>query len=509
MNSFKSSVAASYISQIYIALIGIVMMPMYLKYMGAEAYGLVGFFTMLQAWFQLLDFGLSPTLARECARYNGGATDGLSLRRLVRALEVIFLAIGVTVAFCLTIGSTWIATNWLKASSLPLAQISLAVQFMAVTIALRWVSGLYRGALGGLERLVWLGGFNVIMATARFVLAIPVLLFFGATPAVFFGYQVLVAVIEVSVLGWRTYASLPVIDASTRVGLYFRELRDTLKFSLSIAFTGAVWVAVTQADKLILSTLLPLAEYAHFTLAVLLASGVTIISGPLSSALLPRLSRLHAQSAHPEAISLYRQATQGMALTATTASLILAFAAEPILFAWTGDRLLAQNVAPILRLYALGNGILALAAFPYYLQFAKGDVRLHLVGNLLFLGILIPSIIFATLHYGAIGAGWTWLIANVLYGVLWVPLVHRKFAPGLHLSWLGRDVLVILIPAAITSLALTLWMSWPANRFMTGLVIVIVAIVVFLATSPFSSLLRAKLYAGILRIVGQSPHPIK
>ena len=31
--------------------------PLYIKYMGAEAYGLVGFFTMLQAWFGLLDMG--------------------------------------------------------------------------------------------------------------------------------------------------------------------------------------------------------------------------------------------------------------------------------------------------------------------------------------------------------------------------------------------------------------------------------------------------------------------
>ena len=65
--SLKKNLVANYISQIYVSVIGIVMVPLYLKHMGAEAYGLVGFFAMLQAWFNLLDMGLSPTMARETA----------------------------------------------------------------------------------------------------------------------------------------------------------------------------------------------------------------------------------------------------------------------------------------------------------------------------------------------------------------------------------------------------------------------------------------------------------
>ena len=91
--SLKRNILANYASQIYVTLIGIVMVPLYIKYMGAEAYGLVGFFAMLQAWFNLLDMGLTPTMARETARFHGGATDALSYRRLVRALEGVFLTI--------------------------------------------------------------------------------------------------------------------------------------------------------------------------------------------------------------------------------------------------------------------------------------------------------------------------------------------------------------------------------------------------------------------------------
>ena len=58
--------------------------------MGAEAYGLVGFFAMLQGLFNLLDFGLTPTISRQTAQYNAGVENALNFRRLFRALSLIF-----------------------------------------------------------------------------------------------------------------------------------------------------------------------------------------------------------------------------------------------------------------------------------------------------------------------------------------------------------------------------------------------------------------------------------
>ena len=74
--SLKKNIAANYVSQIYLIVISIAILPIYMKYMGAEAYGLVGFFAMLQGLFALLDFGLTPTISRQTAQYNAGAVAG-------------------------------------------------------------------------------------------------------------------------------------------------------------------------------------------------------------------------------------------------------------------------------------------------------------------------------------------------------------------------------------------------------------------------------------------------
>jgi O-antigen/teichoic acid export membrane protein len=387
-------------------------------------------------------------------------------------------------------GSGAIASSWLKVQKLPLSEVQHAIMLMAAIVALRWVCGLYRGAINGFERLVWLSGFNIAIATARFVLVIPFFIYVGTSPTQFFAYQLVLAVIEVVVLAAQTYRLLPNVAVATRTAWHWAPLRGVLKFSLSIAFTGSVWVMVTQTDKLVLSKLLPLSEYAYFTLAVLVASGVMVISGPISGALLPRMNKLAAGGDDAGLIKLYRNATQLVAVIAIPAALTLAFFSEQVLWAWTGDATIASKAALVLTLYALGNGLLALSAFPYYLQFAKGDLKLHLIGNGVFVVVLIPALIWATMQYGVIGAGYAWLGANTVYFLAWVPKVHSRFVKGLHRQWLLRDVgAIALMTVSAAALAHSL-ISWPQERTVLAVDIAMVSLVLLATAAISSSLVR-------------------
>jgi len=448
--SLKKNIIASYVSQIYVTLIGIVIMPLYIKYMGAEAYGLVGFFALLQAWFNLLDLGLTPTIGRETARFRAGVGDALGFRQLFRALNSIFLLIAFIGGGGLFLFSGFIADDWLKVQDLPLAEVQLAVQIMVISVALRWISGLYRGVIIGAEMLVWLGGFNAVLATLRFVLVLPVMWHFGATPTVFFSYQLLIAILQIAILGFKTRLLLPVLDVQKNIGWSFAPVKPLLKFALTIAFTSSVWVLVTQTDKLVLSGILLLEEYGYFALAVLVASSIMVVGGPISNVIMHRMARLHAEGKHEELIRVYRNSTQLVSIIAGSAAIILACCAKPLLFAWTGDAQLASKAAPILRLYAIGNGFLAVASFPYYLQYAKGNLRYHLIGNIGMVVVLIPCIVFAGINYGGVGAGYVWLVMNGLFLLIWGAYVHKKLEPGLHCTWLISDVLKItLLPILI------------------------------------------------------------
>lgn len=496
---YRRNILSNYVSQFYITVVGIVMVPLYVQYMGAEAYGLVGFFAMLQVWFGLLDVGLTPTMARESARFQGGASTALEYRRLTRALEGVFFGVALLGCLLLFAMASHMASGWLKASELPEHEITHSLQLTAFIVALRWMSGLYRGVITGAERLVWLSGFNTLVATGRFVLVLPLLMFVSASPLAFFAFQLGMALFELLGLAWMAYRLLPPVAHGQRIQWEWAPLKPVLKFSLSIAFTSSVWVLATQTDKLILSKVLPLADYGYFTVAVLVASGIMIVSSPISSAIMPRMTRLHAEGKSDEMIAVYRQATQIVTVTAITISLLLISFAQQILWAWTENSTLVERAGPAMSLYAVGYAFITVSAFPYYLQYAKGNLNLHLIGSALFIVLLIPSVIWAATDHGVIGAAWAWLFSNALYFGIWTAVVHNKIASGLHLKWLFMDIFKPIILPSIFIYFLSNYMRWSVNRVTLIIELIAAALIVFILACVSAD--RIKIRTKIKRLI--------
>lgn len=495
--SVRSNIVANYVSQLYASALGILLVPLYVRYMGVEAYGLVGFYAVLQGWFLILDMGVGTTLSRQAARFNAGAVNGLELRRLLRAFEGIFLVVGLCGALALAGSAPALASHWLRIEHLDPAEVERAIVLIAAIVALRWICGLYRGIITGLERIVWLSGFNALVATLRFLLVVPYLAYVGATPTHFFAYQLAVACFESLILIVKTYRLFPRVEQGW-IRWELQPLRGIAKFTLSIALTSAVWVIVMQADKLLLSGMIPLGEYGLYTMAVLAAGGVTMLSGPVTAAVLPRLTRLHAEGDEDGLRSLYRTATQIVGVVVVPVVFVLALFPVQVITAWTGDQEIAIRAAPVLTLYAIGNGVLAFAGFSYLIQVARGNMTLHLIGNLVFVLIFVPLLILAVARFGVVGAGWAWLLANLLPFLAWLPLVHHRFLKGIHLSWLARDIAPIVISTALVATALTYATNWDIGRIATIAQLGGIYALLLVAAGCGSSLLLARLRTGTL-----------
>lgn len=454
--SLKMNILSSYISQIYIIFISIFVLPFYIKYMGAEAYGLIGFFAMLQAVFALLDFGLRPTISRQTAQYNGGSLTDLDFRRLFRALNIIFISIALLGGIILLLLSEKIASTWLKIESLNPMDVLFAVQVMAVSVSLRWMAGLFRGVISGFEKIVWLSVVNIIIATLRFPFVLVYMYYFGFTIKTFFTYQLFIALIEFSLCTYKSYSLLPKIGSETNIGWSLTPVKPIMGFALSIALTSSISIIITQLDKFVLSGILPLSEYGHFSLAVLVAAGVLQISIPISSSITPRMAKLQAENKLLEIQNIYLNSTQFVSVIVVTAGIVLAGVSKAFLYAWTNDLELATNASPILSLYALGNALLALSSFQYYLQYTKGNLKYHLIGNIGLILVLVPIIIWAAKNYGGIGAGWVWFTTQAIYLIFWVSYVHIKIEPGINWKWFKS----FLPSLALVYIFITLTSNW-------------------------------------------------
>ena len=473
------------------------MIPLYIRYMGIEAYGLIGFYATLQALFQFFDMGLTLTISREAAKFNGRGTDAALFRQFFKFLEIIFIATAIIGGFIMVAKADYIANHWLNPENLQTEEVYTSIRLIAAIVVIRWVCGLYRSTINGLEQLIWLSSFNAAIATARFILVLPILIFISAGPKVFFQFQLAVAIIELASITYKTYALLPPRKPNHPIIGNIRIHKKTIKFSLIIALTSSAWIITTQIDKVILSSLLSLSEYGNFTLATLLASSITIITNPIGIAILPRMTRLQIEGKDSDFIATYQNATQLVAIIVIPACLVLLMYPKEILWIWSSNAETAAQAAPVLSLYALGNTVLSFTAFPYFLQFAKGDLRLHLIGSLCFILLMTPALTYLTLHYNAIGAGYAWLVANTLYFLLWTPVIHQRFLGSFHGRWLRDNICSILVPGIIAAILLKKINLVNTNKVELFFFICLTGLSIFLACIAGSNIARRTIRSTI------------
>src|SRR6188768_2177572 len=126
----KRNIAANFIGQAWSSVMAVLFVPFYIKLLGIEAYGLVGFFAVLQAWLLLLDAGMTPTIARETARLRAGTLDATEYGDILRSMQVVMALVGLFVAAALWLSSGWIATHWLNLSEISAEQAAFAVAVM-------------------------------------------------------------------------------------------------------------------------------------------------------------------------------------------------------------------------------------------------------------------------------------------------------------------------------------------------------------------------------------------
>ena len=94
MSPVKKNFVANLTGSGWSAILGLACTPLYVKFLGMEAYGLIGFYLTMNGVIQVLDLGLSPTMTREMARYSALPEKAGEARDFVRTLEIGYWLIG-------------------------------------------------------------------------------------------------------------------------------------------------------------------------------------------------------------------------------------------------------------------------------------------------------------------------------------------------------------------------------------------------------------------------------
>jgi O-antigen/teichoic acid export membrane protein len=369
---------------------------------------------------------------------------------------------------------------------------------MGVLVAFQWPLSFYEGGLMGLQKQVLSNSLKIGMSSLSSFGAIIILWKVSATITAFFTWQIIVNAIYVALLTVFLWRSLPSTDRSPNFTP--RLLRTVWRFAAGMSGISISVIILTQLDKVILSKMLSLEMFGYYTLAGVASSIVPVmLAGPIFNAVFPRFTSLVTMQDEHALRLLYHQSSQLMAVIVLPVAVVLSFYSFEILVVWTGNAQTAGVASPIVSVLVIGMALNALMTMPYCLQLSHGWTSIGLFITILLIITLVPVIYVLTTHYGAVGAASAWVILNVIYMIVGVPLTHRRLLKGEAWLWFRKDI----IPPLLTVLVVVSAGRWlvispksPAvSVFTIAAVLLCALLAATLAAPEMNYWLRSKLKA--------------
>lgn len=400
----------------------LVTVPIYIRHMGVDRYGVLSVVWILLGYLGFLDFGLSRASAHALARlaYAPAHERGRVL------MSALYLNAGLGLVGGIVI---FLAGGFLfeRVFGLPhhiWLEVETSLPWIACMLPLALLTGVGIGALESRERFLIA---NLLQTSALvFGQVLPALTAAFISPAmdavlpVAFGVRVVALILLFGVLAR---------SEKLRFYSYDREAgRSLFQYGLWASVTNVISPILTSADQFVLGAKLGAGSVSYYAVPMNLATRMQIVAAALSRAVFPRFAQYQEQQAR----DLAARSITALAYlfgACCASGLILV---GPFLSLWI-DANFAVTAAPVGRVLIVGAWINGLAFIALSLLQARGRpdlaARIHLLELLPFIAILWLLVD----QLGTLGAAWAWTIrVSVDAGFLmWLGGIRGKAAISL------------------------------------------------------------------------------
>ena len=445
MSSFLRNVLANFGGQASAAVLNVILVPFYIKMLGIESYGLIGFFISLQAILFIFDFGLGATTVREVAkRAHADSIEKKEITKILRTMEYTYVGVGFFVAFLLIVLSNFIASKWINAGNISVETIKLALNIFAIMMAIRWPISLYIGVLNGLELQVYNNIISFILIVIKSIGIVIILLFISNTISAFFIWQLIISFIEIFIFNIITWKNVPYKENKYKI-FDKNILKSLWQFSIKVSLISIFAAIVKQLDKLLIVKIFPLEQVGYYYTAVALVSGIYLFSAPIITAVFPRFSSLYGQNNIAELTETYHSSAQLLSLLTACFSSAMIYFSYDILLIWTRSMEIAKNASPILSILSLAALFNTMMNVPHMLLLSAGILWLPLWHNIISVIFLTPTLYILLNSIGIIGGAISLLLYNLFY-FIFVPMIMYKYILYNEFKkWLYKDTLQFMI----------------------------------------------------------------
>ncbi|WGZ94053.1 MAG: oligosaccharide flippase family protein [Candidatus Thiothrix putei] len=446
MKNIRRNVVFSGLGYILPLLASLATMPLMLKGMGDDVYGLYIICISLIGFMNFIDLGVGQTIVKYVSQYEATG-EGIKVKPVLDIALLMYLVLGVVIAAAVTLFSVplgkLIYSNALDSTKAILA--SKALSITAFAFLLSYINQFFLNVFKAYHRF----DIPAVIQNSANIAGIVI-----ATALVLTGYDLLTilwgyVVIQTVALAIGFTLGKQILPKGVKLGLSF----DRHIFAEMIGFSAYTFVSnflggvVSRLDKLIIGMILGTEAVTYYQIPHTIAQMANGIIQVLSQITFPRFSELSSLDDQAGRLALYKHAMLLVFLFSMGINVALISAGGTFLELWISPEFAAKSTLT-LQIIALYFFFQSNTVVAYWVLQGSGNAKVTAISS--FLGTLAYFIgmYFLTYYYGYDGAAMSLflLLLPLPYFYWWVQRnVGHKFGEYLLLTSLFVTVGLLII----------------------------------------------------------------
>ncbi len=391
--------------------------PYFLRYLGAEQFGL---WMLLVAWVNfgaVLNVGTGAAAIRKVSSSLGKGNIA-ELRIAVSGSLAVALLGGCCMALVI-LAVFWLGGDIFFGRMGDRNMFHLTGTFAALLGWVEQVDNVFASSLKGAERF-GITAFAEILSKTLQIIGVIIAIEFGWGLG---GIYIALLITSLVRLATKTYIAWHVLDLQS-LRPAFRGSGRLLQYSKWGWVQGMGGMLFGVADRILVGSLLGAVNLAHYSVASMLSQPIHSLVAAGLSVTFPIVSRRHASD--PK-FSLRNTTVQtilvNLAMTGSLCLFLWVFG-ERILLLWLSGTIPAE-VLETFRYLVIAYFILSVNIAPHFILLGLGKIRFVAIANLVAGFSSLFAMVLAIQELGLVGAG----VARVVYGIIiccnFVPLSHE------------------------------------------------------------------------------------
>lgn len=412
----------------------LVVIPLLIRQMGPDRFGLLAFVWMIVGYSNFLDLGIGRALTQGIAeRLGRGEQD--EIPGIIQTGLLMLVILGVAGGVGLSLGSDWISGRFLKVPLELIWDARRSLLLASIAIPLVVVGSALRSVLEGFQRFQGISLVRSSVGVLIYLSALPVLSLTHGVWAIV-AMLILVRLVEVGLYASQCRRLVP--GMLRRPSFRPSFLKPLFAFGLWSTLNNLVgsFMSMAYADRLLLSSLVGTGALVYFGTPFDMAVRVLVLPTSLVGVLFPALSALGRDSGR--ATDLVMQAIRTIVFGTAPVFIAMIALAKPLLAVWISPEFSEQS-SLIFQLVSAGMFLISISYAPFaYIQ-AMGRPDLSAKRHLLEIPFYLVASYVGIRLFGAKGSGLVWFLWSIIdlfliYRIM-VGLFVNHSAEGLGRKW--------------------------------------------------------------------------